>query len=343
MHPKVAQAIVERVVQRGGFVNAHSHLDIAWVADLPVTMKLAQEKGLASAYEVAQLPLREKIDLLDARLRTDPEAVGSLQSRIERTLDQLLDRRGRACRTCVTVGTELDSHALDVAGLVKQAYADRLHLQVTALHMRNILDDPQERRAFEQACRHPAVEIVGGLPQAGCSNLVEYYDLLFQLSRSVGKPIEVHTDELLQPGEKETGVFAEVAKRHRDDGYEFGLSVVHAAALSAQPRDERRRVAALLAEAQVGVIVCPRSAIGIGSLDVPTHMHNCIAPLRDLLAEGVLVALGSDNISDVFVPFSHGDLIEELDFLAEATRFYELDALADIASVNGAKILGIPS
>jgi cytosine/adenosine deaminase-related metal-dependent hydrolase len=66
-----------------------------------------------------------------------------------------------------------------------------------------------------------------------------------------------------------------------------------------------------------------------------------VAPLRDLLAEGVLVALGTDNINDIFVPFSHGDLIEELDFLAEATRFYDLDVLADIASRNGARVLGL--
>ena len=100
-------------------------------------------------------------------------------------------------------------------------------------------------------------------------------------------------------------------------------------------------MASLLAAAEVGVIVCPRSSIGIASLDVPSHLHNCIAPLRELLAEGVIVGLGSDNISDIFVPFSHGDLIEEIDFLAEATRFYDLEVLADIASVNGAMILGL--
>ena len=77
----------------------------------------------------------------------------------------------------------------------------------------------------------------------------------------------------------------------------------------------------------------------MGTLDELSYRHNCIAPLQDLLAEGVVVALGSDNISDVFVPFSHGDLIEELDFLAEATRFYDLDVLADIASINGSRVL----
>jgi cytosine/adenosine deaminase-related metal-dependent hydrolase len=342
LDPRVAKEIVDRVIAGGGFVNAHSHLDIAWVTSLPLTAQLAREKGLNSVHQVGQLPLREKIDLLDVRMRTDPDVISSLSSRMGRTLSALLERHGRACRTCMTVGSELaDSDALHVAWEVKKAFEGRMHLQITALHMRGILDDAHERAAFEQSCRHPAVDVIGGLPQVGCSNLEKYFELLFELSDAVDKPIEVHTDELLEPGETETRSFAEVANRHRRRGYHQNLSVVHAAALSAQPPKERRRVAALLAEAQVGVIICPRSAIGMSSLDHPSYLHNCIAPLHDLLAENVLVALGTDNIGDVFVPFSHGDMIEEIDFLAEATRFYDLDVLADIASRNGAKVLGI--
>ncbi len=336
-----AREIVARAAARGGFVNAHSHLDIAWVASAPITAALAREEGLGSPYEVAQLPLRKKIDFLDVRLRTDPEFLGSLRTRMARYLDALLENQGRACRTCITVGSELSTAALDVAGDVKQAYAGRLELQVSALHLRGILDDEKERAGFERACRHPAVDAIGGLPQVGCSDLEKYYELLFELSERVGKPLEVHTDELLEPGEQETGVFAAVARRHRHLGYAQRLSVVHAAALSAQPPAERRRVSALLAEAAVAVIVCPRSAIGMAELGHRSHLHNCIAPLHDLLAEGVVVALGTDNIHDIFVPLSHGDLIEELDFLAEAVRFYDLDTLADIASRNGAEVLGL--
>ncbi|MDJ0851122.1 MAG: amidohydrolase family protein [Myxococcota bacterium] len=333
--------ITERAVARGGFVNAHSHLDIAWVASLPITAEFAREAGLGSSYELAQLPLRQKIEFLDVRLRRDPAVLDSLRPRMERTLEALERSHGRACRTCITVGSELDPAALDVAGEVKQAWGGRVALQVSALHLRGILDDDAERAVFERACRHPAVDAIGGLPQVGCSDLEKYYELLFELSQATGKPLEVHTDELLEPGEQETGVFAAVAKRHRARGYAQRLSVVHAAALSAQPPDERRRVSALLAEAEVAVVVCPRSALGMAGLDRATHLHNCIAPLHDLLAEGVLVALGTDNINDVFVPFSQGDLIEELDFLAEAVRFYDLDALADIASRNGAEVLGL--
>ena len=337
----VAEEITERVIARGGFVNAHSHLDIAWVAELSVVADLARQKGLRSPYEVAQLPLREKIDLLDLQLRGDPEVKASLASRMERTLDALADTHGRACRSCITVGVELDPTALDVAGEVKAAYAGNIDFHITALHMRNIQDDHEERESFMRACEHPAVDVVGGLPQVGCSDLEGYFDLLFEISKRVDKPLEVHTDELLAPHERETGIFAIAAERQRRNGYAHLLSVVHAAALSNQPPEERARVAESLARAEVGVIICPRSSIGIASLDRPGHLHNCIAPLRELLHAGVLVAIGTDNINDVFVPFSRGDLLEELDFLAEATRCYDLDLLADIASCNGARILGL--
>ncbi|MHC4178364.1 MAG: hypothetical protein ACYSWU_12705, partial [Planctomycetota bacterium] len=121
MDTRVAKELIDRVVARGGFVNAHGHLDIAWVASMPLTAQLAREKGLSSPYEVAQLPLREKIDLLDMRLRTNPEVLSSLRSRMERTLEALLENHGRGCRTCITVGTELSPAALDVAAEVKEA------------------------------------------------------------------------------------------------------------------------------------------------------------------------------------------------------------------------------
>ena len=139
----------------------------------------------------------------------------------------------------MTVGSELSRDPLDLAKALKESYQRQLYLQVVALHMRGILDDEVERTAFQECCQHDGVDVVGGLPQAGCSDLEKYYELLFDISEASGKPIEVHTDELLAPGEVETGVFADVARRRRNAGYKHGLSVVHAASLSCHPQAER--------------------------------------------------------------------------------------------------------
>ena len=68
-------------------------------------------------------------------------------------------------------------------------------------------------------------------------------------------------------------------------------------------------------------------------------MHNSIGPVPQLVAAGVNVALGVDNIYDFFCPFIDGDIFTDLICLIETTRFYDIEALVNIATVNGRKIL----
>ena len=92
----------------------------------------------------------------------------------------------------------------------------------------------------------------------------------------------------------------------------------------------------------MSVIVCPRAMI---DNQQPRHkmapVHNSIAPVPQLIEAGVNVCLGVDNVYDYFCPFIDGDLFTDLQFLIEACRYYELDKLVDIATINGKKALGV--
>ena len=68
-------------------------------------------------------------------------------------------------------------------------------------------------------------------------------------------------------------------------------------------------------------------------------IHNSIAPVPQLVEAGVNVALGVDNVHDYFCPYIDGDIFTELMFLIETTRYYDVDELVKIATVNGRKIL----
>ena len=61
--------------------------------------------------------------------------------------------------------------------------------------------------------------------------------------------------------------------------------------------------------------------------------------MPQLLDAGINVALGVDNVHDYFCPFTNGNLFEELLFLIETCRYYDIDKLVDIATVNGRKVL----
>jgi len=69
--------------------------------------------------------------------------------------------------------------------------------------------------------------------------------------------------------------------------------------------------------------------------------HNALTPADEMIPEGITVALGTDNICDYMVPLCEGDLWQELSLLAAGCRFPHLDAMVDIASINGRKVLGL--
>ena len=60
-----------------------------------------------------------------------------------------------------------------------------------------------------------------------------------------------------------------------------------------------------------------------------------------MIPRGIPVAIGSDNISDVYKPFSNGDMMVELRFLLEATHFYDVEKLVEIATTNGRYVMGL--
>ena len=53
------------------------------------------------------------------------------------------------------------------------------------------------------------------------------------------------------------------------------------------------------------------------------------------------VAIGSDNIHDIYKPFANGDMMFELRLLLEACKIYDVDQLVAIATTNGKKVLGV--
>ena len=340
MYYEAAEKLHALVQDRGGFVNAHMHLDLAYSLDLPEIGARLRSYVSGDAARAGELPLPVKIAELDLLLRESPEHLDTVGDRITRAITELQEQGGRAARTCITVGTELAPSPLEQAARIRDELAPGFVLQITALPLRS-LGEPTEFKHFAALCGSPLIDVIGALPQNAAEDAHSYFERIFLLANETGKPVEAHADEYLRNDERETEALARAALRAREHGYRQPVSAVHCVTLAAHPRDYRLEIARLLAEAEVGVVICPRAALSMKAIDEPTFMHNAIAPLRELIAEGVTVALGTDNIRDIFTPLSGGRMMEEIEFLAEATRIFDFDLLASIATANGARLLGL--
>lgn len=69
--------------------------------------------------------------------------------------------------------------------------------------------------------------------------------------------------------------------------------------------------------------------------------HNAITPVEELVENELVVAIGSDNIHDIYKPYSDGNMATELRVMLEATHFYNMKELVKIATTNGKKIIGV--
>jgi cytosine/adenosine deaminase-related metal-dependent hydrolase len=340
MYAPVAATLRDLIQARGGFVNAHSHLDIAYSIDLPGLRRRLASYVDGDVTRAGELPLRTKIDEIDLLLRSDDEHAETIGQRVRTAVAGLREQGGRAIRSCVTVGTELGTGPLEEVARIRDELAPEFTMQLVALPLRELA--AAELNHFGAVCKSAAIDVVGALPQNDPDEPERYFDRVLELAAALDKPVEAHVDEYLRADEQETLALGNAVLRARAAGYERRVSAVHAVTLAAWPPDYRARTAELLARAEVDVVICPRAALSMQALETATYLHNAIAPVRDLVGAGVNVALGTDNIRDVFMPLGGGDLLAEIELLAEAARLFDLELLADLASTGGARALGLP-
>ena len=89
------------------------------------------------------------------------------------------------------------------------------------------------------------------------------------------------------------------------------------------------------------MISCPTAWIDNRRNEDLTPTHNAITPVDEMVPLGVTVALGTDNICDLYLPHIDGDLWTELRLMMAAARYMNIKELVNIATLNGRKVLGI--
>jgi cytosine deaminase len=105
----------------------------------------------------------------------------------------------------------------------------------------------------------------------------------------------------------------------------------HARAMALYPQPYFQKIAALLKQAKIAVVSDPHTG--------PLH-----ARVKELLAEGVTVCLGQDDVSDAYYPFGRNNMLE-VAFLAAhllwMTTNRELETLYDMVTRNAALAMNL--
>jgi cytosine deaminase len=173
-------------------------------------------------------------------------------------------------------------------------------------------------------------DVTGGIPwiEYTDADVGQHVKEIFDLAQEFNKDVSMLVDDAGDAGLRSLEAMAiEAIKR----GWEGRALAHHARAMALYPQPYFQKVAALLKQAKMGVVSDPHTG--------PLH-----ARVKELLAEGVNVCLGQDDISDAYYPFGRNNMLE-VAFLAAhllwMTTSREMETLYDMITLNAAQAMNI--
>ncbi|RDB37040.1 MAG: hypothetical protein DCC88_01965 [Spirobacillus cienkowskii] len=320
------QHLYEKIKREGGFVNAHAHLDRAFSVIIDDFIK---DSGNVHKN------LQEKWKLLDKYKKETKEE--TFYKNITKVLKLQKQQNINHCLSFIDCDDVVQEKALFAAKKAKVFAQEELKLNflIACQTLKGVIQK-NARKWFEFSLEY--VDIIGGLPAIDRGFEQEHIDILLMAAKQTGKRVHVHVDQLNTAEEKETELLARRTIAH---GLEGKVTAIHGISIAAHPVKYRQELYKLCYDAGLSFVACPTAWLDSKRNESLTPTHNSVTPIDEMVPAGLTVALGSDNIFDIYKPFSDGHMATELRVLLEANHFYEIDELVKIATANGKKVLGI--
>lgn len=262
------------------------------------------------------------------------------------TLDDTIERAERAARLLAANGcTAIRTHADTVAAVehgtghalmsvqalieVRDRLRDLVEIQVVALcGWPSIGPAGAEQRALLREAIRMGVDVVGGCPHLE-DDPHAANDLFLTIAAESGLPVDLHTDETLDPAK-----FAldDLSRRVLSSGFPHLVTASHCVSLGVQPAEVQRRVAEQVAAAGIKVVALPHTNLFLQGRGHPTATPRGLTAVHALLAAGVDVAAGGDNLQDPFNPIGRGDPLETAGLMMIAGHLLPDQALRTVST-----------
>ena len=317
------EELFEKIKLNGGFVNAHAHLDRAYT----VTKRDLEN--------VVYDHLYEKWEHVDSF--KEAATIEVYAKNIMTALSNQEKMNTTSCLSFIDVDSVVGLKALRAAKMAKEYTEDRrINFKVAVQTLKGVVH-PHERIFIDMALNTGIIDIIGSLPGADKGMEDHHMNIIMDLASVYNKRLHVHVDQLNTASEKETEL---LARKTMDHGLEGKVTAVHSISLACHPKWYRRDVYKMSRDAGLSFIACPTAWIDSRRSEELAPIHNAITPVDELVENDLIVAIGSDNIHDIYKPYSTGDMRTELKFLLEATHIYDETTLVKIATENGLRVIG---
>lgn len=275
-----------------GLVDAHTHLDKAFLADE------LEEMGIEAD------GLSEAIDAVKQFKEARGADVDGMLARAERALTGMQRAGTVAARTHAEVDpvTGLDPITAQVE--LARRWAGRVDLQLVAFPQNGLEADGAKDLLL--AGLDAGCSVVGACPYVD-DDPAAHIAWAADVAADRGLPLDLHLDFSDDAGD---GWVDELLRVVEDRGLHGRVTVGHMTALSAAPAHDAARRAAGLARTRTGLVSLPATDTYLNGRGDARPSSRGIAPVRELLDAGVAVSFATNNLQNPFTPTGTGDLLD---------------------------------
>jgi len=316
---------VEGRIVLPGLVEGHIHLDKALTCD-----RIPNRSGtLAEAIRRNQ-ELSHQVTQDDIYARAHQAALWALSCGTT------------TIRTHVNVDPFIELRGLHALCELREQVRHLLDIQIVALPHRLIGPTGRRGRELLASALKEGADAIGGAPLVDDDQRA-FVDEVFAMALRYGKPIDLHVDESESPGDFVLGY---LAKRTIQEGYEGRVVAGHCCSLAAVDEITAAHTIEQVARARISVVTLPATNLYLQGRHDPQPVRRGLTRVKELIAAGVNVFCGSDNIKDIFNPFGKPDLLlmaHILGYAAQMGGWDEQEYLLESVTTRPAAALGVAS
>lgn len=271
-----------------GFTDGHMHLDKAFVNEV-----VCNTSGTLDEAIRIMGPYKAGMDRAD------------IYRRGNRLMEMAWSNGTRSIRTHVDVDSMIQMRSTEALLDLREAWSDRIELQIVAFPQEGILKDPGAYGYLEEALRAGA-DAVGGIP-ATENDPAEHIQKVFDLAERFDVPVDMHIDETDDP---DSLTILELCRQTRERGFQGRVTAGHLCSLASNPPEVTESVLEQVHDAGISLISLPSTNLYLEGRGDTFCVRRGILPIRAAREKGIPVALASDNVRDPFNPFGNANPLE---------------------------------
>jgi cytosine deaminase len=304
------------------FVNPHLHLCKVW------TLPMMEEEALKSYQSDAMGKAMAGIELA-AKIK-EKYAESWIAENARRAVALAALYGNLHIRAFADVDSKAGLEAVKALLRVRDEFRGVVDLQIVAFAQDGIVREPGAHELMQEAMVLGA-DVVGGIPwiELTDADAAKHVKVCFDLAQKFDRDVSMLLDDAGDPGLRTLEMMAvETVER----GWHGRALAHHCRAMSLYPLPYVQRLARLLQTARIAVVTDPHTG--------PLH-----ARVKELLAEGVVVCLGQDDISDAYYAFGRNNMLE-VAFLASHLLWMmtrqDVEKLYNMITVDAATAINLP-